>query len=197
MACSVCGFQHHCLCEQYPKFQHSIQVALLCHPNELNRATNTGKILLSALSTAEQFVWSRTEPPQELLTLIDEHPNPLLVFPSEHSQPITECHHQRSAEQPLYIVLDATWQEAKKMWRKSPWLQALPQCHLQPTGTSNYTLRRNQNEGNLCTCEVGTELMRTEGRHQQAQQLDDFLHYYLQVFQADRNGHAIKSNKIQ
>ncbi|MPW37418.1 tRNA-uridine aminocarboxypropyltransferase [Vibrio sp. B1Z05] len=195
MACAVCGFKHHCLCEQFPSFEHPIQMALLCHPNELKRATNTGKLLLNALPNAQQFLWSRTNPAPELLDLIASHPNPVLLFPSEHSQVLEAYSTQQSASQSLaprlYIVLDATWQEAKKMWRQSPWLQALPQYHLQASSLSNYSLRRNQSDGNLCTCEVGIELMRLEGLESQAEQLTEFLDYYLQVFQADRSGHAL------
>ncbi|OBT10202.1 DTW domain-containing protein [Vibrio sp. UCD-FRSSP16_10] len=191
MVCSGCGFKHHCLCEQFPVFAHSIEVALLCHPNELKRATNTGKILLKTQSEVKQFVWSRSESPTELLELIAQHPNPILLFPGEHSLPVQKNNIEGKAEARLYIVLDATWQEAKKMWRQSPWLQALPQFHLPPSKTSSYSLRRNQSEGNLCTCEVGIELMRLEEWDQQAQTLTDFLQYYLDVFQADRCGHSL------
>lgn len=190
MPCSICGFTHNCLCDQLPRFDDAIQVALLCHPNELKRETNTGKLLLRSLPEAKQFEWNRKEPPADLLALIDEHPQPMLLFPSEHSLAIKQ---NTTAREPrLYIVLDATWQEAKKMWRQSPWLQALSQYHLQPSSNSNYSLRRNQSEGNLCTCEVGAELMKLEGLHEQANELNRFLQLYLQVFQADRSGHAFK-----
>ncbi|PMG05716.1 DTW domain-containing protein [Vibrio breoganii] len=190
MPCSNCGFTHNCLCEQLPRFDDSIQVALLCHPNELKRETNTGKILLWSLPGVQQFEWSRKEPPADLLALIEQHPKPVLLFPSKQSLPIAQ--NTADKEPRLYIVLDATWQEAKKMWRQSPWLQALSQYHLLPASHSNYSLRRNQSDGNLCTCEVGSELMKLEGLNEQANELNHFLQLYLQVFQADRSGHALK-----
>ncbi len=195
MPCSNCGFTHNCVCEQLPRFDDSIQVALLCHPNELKRETNTGKILLWSLPGVKQFEWNRKEPPTDLLALIEKHPKPMLLFPNEHSYPIEQ--NTADKEPRLYIVLDATWQEAKKMWRQSPWLQALSQGHLQPSNHSNYSLRRNQNEGNLCTCEVGVELMKLEGLNKQSEELNRFLQLYLQVFQADRCGHALNLNKVK
>ncbi|QSA20154.1 DTW domain-containing protein, partial [Vibrio furnissii] len=33
---------------------------------------------------------------------------------------------------PHFILLDGTWQEAKKMERKSPWLKDLPRVALSP-----------------------------------------------------------------
>ncbi|GEA51215.1 DTW domain-containing protein [Vibrio inusitatus NBRC 102082] len=170
-------------------------MALLCHPNELKRETNTGKILLWSLPGVKQFEWNRKEPPTDLLALIEKHPKPMLLFPNEHSYPIEQ--NTADKEPRLYIVLDATWQEAKKMWRQSPWLQALSQGHLQPSNHSNYSLRRNQNEGNLCTCEVGVELMKLEGLNKQSEELNRFLQLYLQVFQADRCGHALNLNKVK
>ena len=93
---------------------------------------------------------------------------------------------------PLFIILDGTWQEAKKILNKSVWLQAIPQAHLNITSESSYTLRRNQDSGHLCTCEVGVELLKALGEEEQARQIDDYFQHYLKVFQADKCGHSLK-----
>lgn len=191
MVCPKCGFSHHCLCGDFPTLSTEVELILLCHPNELLRATNTGKLLLRCMPKAQVFTWSRTEPPPSLLSKLQLHPNPVLLFPSEQSKALNT--NTRPQDQPaLYVILDATWQEAKKMWRQSRWLQQLPQVHLEGVYESQYSLRRNQNRGNLCTCEVGIELIKAHGDKQEANEMADFLQNYLKVFQADKSGHSLK-----
>lgn len=194
MPCKGCGFRHQCVCDEFPRLRSDVQIALLCHPNEMNRATNTGKLLLRSLKQAQQFVWDRKSPPEELLNLIDTHPNPVLLFPSADSQALQQKEESHGIP-PLYIVLDATWQEARKMWRQSPWLQKLPQVHLDITAASGYSLRRNQDAGNICTYEVGIELVKAHQGAGEARRMREFLQHYLRVYQADKSGH--KLNKVQ
>lgn len=51
------------------------------------------------------------------------------------------------------VILDATWQEAGKMYRQSPYLQSLARVELQAEQDSAFRLRRNQRQGGLCTLE--------------------------------------------
>ncbi|WP_345841014.1 tRNA-uridine aminocarboxypropyltransferase [Shewanella algae] len=51
------------------------------------------------------------------------------------------------------VILDATWQEAGKMYRQSPYLQSLARVELQAERGSAFRLRRNQRQGGLCTLE--------------------------------------------
>jgi DTW domain-containing protein YfiP len=167
---------------------------LLTHENELSRDTNTGKLLQQSLQQCQSFVWQRKTPPAELMALLeDKTRQPFLLFPSDTS---IECQQavitKAKNRKPLFIILDGTWQEAKKMLNKSIWLQAIPQAHLNITSESSYTLRRNQDSGHLCTCEVGVELLKALGEDEQAQQIDGYFQHYLKVFQADKCGHSLK-----
>ena len=58
-----------------------------------------------------------------------------------------------------WILLDATWQEAAKMLRQSPYLQSCYRLGVKPDSPSVYALRRNQKAGALCTAEVVMELL--------------------------------------
>lgn len=51
------------------------------------------------------------------------------------------------------VILDATWQEAGKMYRQSHYLQSLARVELQAEQGSAFRLRRNQRQGGLCTLE--------------------------------------------
>lgn len=76
------------------------------------------------------------------------------------------------------------------MVRRSPWLAALPRLALQPTGISQYALRRNQQDGNLCTCEAGIALLEMLGEQHDAQQLQRYFETFMTVFHAEQSGHA-------
>ncbi|WP_299140431.1 tRNA-uridine aminocarboxypropyltransferase [uncultured Vibrio sp.] len=193
-ACSGCGFTHQCICHRIPSTESQTHIVLLTHENELLRDTNTGKLLQQSLEQCESFVWQRKMPPAELITLLeDETRQPFLLFPSDDS---VECQQavldKANDQKPLFIILDGTWQEAKKMLNKSPWLQSIPQVHLDITSESSYTLRRNQDSGHLCTCEVGVELLKALGEEEPARSINDYYQHYLKVFQADKSGHALK-----
>lgn len=45
------------------------------------------------------------------------------------------------AKRPLYVLLDGTWTEARKMFRKSPYLDKFPVISVQPETLSAYRLR--------------------------------------------------------
>ncbi|WP_261903308.1 tRNA-uridine aminocarboxypropyltransferase [Vibrio fortis] len=195
VACQRCGFTHQCICSLIPTLESSVNIALLTHENELQRDTNTGKLLQQTLPNCRSYVWQRKSAPTDLMAMInDDAIQALLLFPSEQSVEVSEVTKDYPVESHklLFIVLDATWQEAKKMMNKSPWLKDIPQVHLTPNLDSAYTLRRNQDSGHLCTCEVGSLLLSQLGETEQAQQLNQYFQHYLKVFQADKSGHALR-----
>lgn len=191
MSCPRCGFQHNCICHVEPSLQCSAHFVLLTHPRERNKDTNTGKLLLNSLPHCRLELWQRTEPPAQLIQqLNDPLYHPYLVFPNDDAHPNVPLPPASPGAIPLFIILDATWQEAKKMVRKSPWLAALPRLALTPTHASGYTLRRNQQAGNLCTCEVGIALLHHCHADDDAQQLQHYFDAFLTTFHADKSGHA-------
>ncbi|WP_318510484.1 tRNA-uridine aminocarboxypropyltransferase [Photobacterium leiognathi] len=191
MSCPRCGFQHNCICEYEPALQCSAHFVLLTHPRELNKDTNTGKLMLNSLPHCRVDVWQRTEPPAQLIEqLRDPRYHAYLVFPSDDEHPSVSLASTSKGAIPLFIILDATWQEAKKMVRKSPWLSALPRLALTPQQASNYALRRNQQDGNLCTCEVGISLLDTLQLADEATQLQHYFDAFIATFHADKSGHS-------
>ena len=194
-ACAGCGLHHQCVCDLVPHFDTSLHIALLMHENELNRETNTGQWLLKAIPSTSQHIWQRKVPCPQLMALINnEQYQPYLVFPSDQSLSLSQANSVsiEAGKTPLFIILDGTWQEAGKMLRKSVWLAGLPCVHLQPSEQSNYQLRRNQQQGHLCTLEVGAEIIKSIGLNNEAKQLDDFFCHYMRVFKADKSGHTLK-----
>ncbi|PQJ83257.1 tRNA-uridine aminocarboxypropyltransferase [Aliivibrio sifiae] len=189
--CSRCGFIHNCICDHQPTLNSQVEFALLYHENEMNKLTNTGRLLLNSLPNAKSYLWKRKEHPETLIKKINqEDTETWLLFPNEVSTLSGDypIRHSSNKKQ-LFIFLDATWQEAKKMVNKTPWLKHLPCLEIQATTTSCYHLRRNQSEGNLCTCEAGIEILDMVKEPEHAQAIAHYYERFLTVFQAERSGH--------
>jgi len=195
--CPNCGLKFNCICSSIPNLNVNAHFALLTHENEQHRDTNTGQWLMKSLPHCSIHIWQRKSPCERLMALIeDEKYLPVLLFPSDHSisVEITQTNANQQSRIPLFIILDSTWQEASKMLRKSAWLKEIPLVHLTPKQASVYQLRKNQNDGHLCTLEVGAEVIRELGGNHQADLLIEFLTHYMQVFQADKSGHFYQPN---
>ena len=100
-------------------------------------------------------------------------------------------------KRPLFVLLDATWPEARKMFRKSPYLDKLPVLSLASEQISRYKLRRSRRDDHFCTSEVGALCLELAGETLAAQTLeaylDVFTHHYLQAkhqLPPDRQGAA-------
>ncbi|OAN16932.1 DTW domain-containing protein [Photobacterium jeanii] len=203
MSCPRCGFTHNCICAHEPQLSCEAHFVLLTHPNEYHKATNTGVLMARTLPHCRREQWERTNPPASLLEQIaDPRFAPWLLFPADDQHPaipFTAPTPSKAADSesttpiPLFILLDATWQEARKMVRKSPWLAELPRLSLTVTQHSNYQLRRNQTAGNLCTCETGIALLELLEQPQQASQLAHYFASFNTVFHAERSGHTHKA----
>ena len=156
---------------------------------EALKPSNTGWLVADVVADTFAFGWARTEvDPALLALLLDEQWQPYLVFPGEFVAPervVTQV--QTSMKRPLFVLLDATWPEARKMFRKSPYLDKLPVLSLQSDQLSIYKLRRSQQDSHFCTSEVAAMCLSLggdalAGRALEAY-LDVFTHHYLQAKQ--------------
>jgi DTW domain-containing protein YfiP len=148
----------HCICNLRPNLPTRAGMCLLMADIEPLKPSNTGWLIADVVPDTFAFGWARTEFEAELLTLLsDPQWQPYVVFPAEFANDARVVHDvtQVANKRPLFILLDGTWDEARKMFRKSPYLQNFPVLSLQPEQLSRYKLRRAQSESHLCTAEVG------------------------------------------
>ncbi|MCG9712276.1 DTW domain-containing protein [Shewanella insulae] len=165
-----------------------MKFVLLTHEREYERPSNTGQLALAAFpELCRRVPWSRVAP-DEAIKQACESGDALLLFPKENEagepdngagvyETITpeQLLAKKGAERgaPQVIILDGTWQEARKMVRQSPYLQAARRLTLQESEPSRYRLRRNQLSQGLCTIECIISLMKSLAMSQEAQQLDE------------------------
>lgn len=137
-----------------------VKIFLLTHSREIVKKNNTGALVVTVLGDqAKVIVWERKNPNTELLTGIQEG-SMALLYPSENSIDIGG---DINIEYENYIVIDGTWQEARKIYNQSSYLHGLPTVAIAATKPSAYTLRRNQKANGLCTAECVIELCKCQG----------------------------------
>ena len=140
------------------------------------------------------FGWARTATDPALLALLrDPQWQAYVVFPGEYAAPGRVVHTVRppdppgaeGGKRPLFILLDGTWAEARKMFGRSPCLDHLPVLSLQPEQISQYRLRRSRRDDHICTSEVAALCLNLAGDHVAEQTLaaylEVFTHHYLQA----------------
>jgi len=151
-----------------------MKLFLLTHQKELHRKTNTGSLATELLGDdIEVILWERTKPNKKLLDFIEQG-NIALLYPQEHSGTLCE-----TTPFDTYILIDSTWQEAQKIYNKSPYLHDLPCVKVQTDKKSVYTLRRNQKEYGLCTAEIVVEVLKSKSMYEEAENLEGLLHDFL------------------
>lgn len=118
-ACRVIA--SHCLCAWKPRVQADSGVCLLMHDTEPLKPTNTGWLIADLIEDTSAFGWLRTTVDEGLLALLDDPRwQPYIVFPGEFvaQERVVNDVQRQPGKRPLFILLDATWTEARKMFRK-------------------------------------------------------------------------------
>ena len=177
----------HCLCAARVTVPTRAGVCLLMADIEPLKPTNTGWLVADVVPDTFAFGWARTEVDPALPALLnDPRWEPLVVFPGEYAAPgrVVESVPLADGKRPLFVLLDATWNEARKMFRKSPYLDRFPVLSLRPEQVSSYILRRSQRGDHFCTSEVAALCLALAGDARAARALDAtlgvFTHHYLQ-----------------
>ncbi len=180
------------MCAQRPVAHTRAGVCLLMADIEPLKPSNTGWLIADMVTDTFAFGWARTETDPALLTLLsDAQWQPYVVFPGEYAAPervvfavphlAAPC--AATGKRPLFILLDGTWAEARKMFSRSPYLDALPVLSLQPDQKSQYQLRRSNRDDHFCTSEVAALCLALAGEDVAsdtlAAYLDVFTHHYL------------------
>ena len=195
----------HCMCSVRPVVPTRAGICLLMADIEPLKPSNTGWLIADVVADTFAFGWARTETDPALLALLaDPLWQPFLVFPGEFVPPqrvVQDVGNNNApaatAKRPLFILLDATWAEARKMFRKSPYLDHLPVLSLAPAQISRYQLRRSCRDDHFCTSEVASLCLELAGETHAAQTLQSYLdiytHHYLRAKQqlpVDEKGQA-------
>ncbi|OBU20329.1 tRNA-uridine aminocarboxypropyltransferase [Photobacterium aquimaris] len=173
--CRQCMLRTHlCICEHRPLAKSNAAFLLVMFDDEILKPSNTGRLIADVFEDTFAYIWSRTEPNVEMLALLDDPQwQPYVVFPAEYA-PEREAKtiELETGKRPLFIMLDGSWAEAKKMFRKSPYLDRFPLLSINPDKPSRYKMREASKENQLGTAEVAARIIDVFGEHHNAELLD-------------------------
>lgn len=133
-----------CLCADIPTIDTATRIVIVRHSQERNRSSNSGRLAHLALSNSlvVEHGGSDREPAQ--LPALD---GAWLLFP------VGAVMKQAPVPPPsTLLVLDATWSQARRMYRKLP-VHKLPVLHLAGDAMAAHRLRRSPGPGQLSTIE--------------------------------------------
>ncbi|GHC16150.1 tRNA-uridine aminocarboxypropyltransferase [Aidingimonas halophila] len=199
--CTDCRLpQLNCLCSYRTSADSQARIWLLTHPLEHYKPTNTGRLIGDVLAETRVFTWYRTFPDEQLLALLDQ-PGfaPFIIFPDDHSDYADRIVGQDAVEDaksagliPVFIILDGTWRQARRIFRRSSYLDRLPILPLETQKQTRYRLRKPASPSHLCTAEVAAELLRQNGDVDAADTLDDYFDTFNASYAASRAHHKLE-----
>ena len=171
--CSYCMLLPHlCICALKKNVSTNSAFLLLMYDDEILKPSNTGRLIADLIPDTHAFIWSRTQPEPQLLQLLkDPGWQPIVIFPSEYATPdrvVDRYSAPENGKRPLFILLDGSWAQAKKMFRKSPYLNDFPVLSFSPESISRYLLRKAVKGNQLATAEVAGRVLEFIGEVENA-----------------------------
>src|SRR5690349_1008903 len=150
--CPRCLLQRRvCLCAEVPTIETRTRVVIVRHHLEQFRSSNSGRLANLALTNSEIVNHGGIGGPAKLSSL----DGAWLLFPE--GEPTSAC---PSPPPRQLIVLDATWSQARRMYRKIDALRGLPILRLPDAPVPAARLRNSPGEGRVSTIEAIASALR-------------------------------------
>jgi len=146
-----------CLCAELVPVPTDTRVVILQHPRESNVPIGTARLAELALPNSERHVgvdFSDSARVREVLSA--SSPPAVLLYPGPGARSLTR---EPPSGPVTLIVIDGTWWQAKKLFKKTPALQALPRYALEPPAPSRYRIRREPALHCVSTIEAITQAL--------------------------------------
>jgi DTW domain-containing protein YfiP len=159
-----------CLCDEIPTIATRTQVVIVRHHTEMKRSSNTGRLAHLALPNSvivdhDVEIGGRSVPAS--LPPLD---GAWLLFPA--GEPTTQI---PSPPPRQLVVLDATWAQARRMYRKIGALRGLPTLRLPDEAMPAARLRESPGPGQVSTIEAIARALRLLEGDAVARPLEDLF----------------------
>ncbi|MBW3697826.1 DTW domain-containing protein [Vibrio sp. T187] len=183
--CEYCKIeQGHCICEHQPDIESNVATMLILSDNEVLKPSNTGRLIVDTVKDSHVYLWHRTEPNQQMLNVLkDEKYQPVIVFPEDYtddkSRVVESLPNLRDPNKTLLLIfIDGSWREARRIFRRSEYLQNLPVLSIEPESVSQYMMRKSDNDQHLSTAEVASLVLKQAEETEAA----ETLHLWFEAF---------------
>lgn len=145
----------HCVCAAIPSLTLSTHLSVVFHHREWSKTTNTGHLMLEALTRSAGFLWGEQgQAPLAPEALVPPGHLGLVLAPD--GEPLTPALAQAlMAAGPLALVAtDGNWRQATKMTRRVPGLAQLRRVAIADPRPTRYHLRAETRDEGLATFEA-------------------------------------------
>ena len=200
--CTHCMLLPHlCICELKKTVTTQSAFLLLMYDDEILKPSNTGRLIADLIPDTYAFIWSRTEPEAHMLQLINDPKwQPIIIFPSEYTTPDRIMEKNKisdNGKRPLFILLDGSWAQAKKMFRKSPYLNSFPVLSFSPETISRYLVRKATKDNQLATAEVAGRVLEFIGETENAAIMDLLFETFKENYLLGKERKQLPDNATQ
>jgi len=190
-----------CICDLKKTVPTNSAFLLLMYDDEILKPSNTGRLIADLIPDTYAFIWSRTQADAQLLRLLkDPKWQPIVIFPDEYTRPErilnNDCEPEK-AKRPLFILLDGSWAQAKKMFRKSPYLDHFPVLSFSPESISRYLLRKAVKDNQLATAEVAGRALEFIGETENAAVMDLLFDTFKENYMTGKERKQLPENAAQ
>jgi len=145
-----------CWCPHLPSplITTTTKLVILQHPGEIKRNIRTCKMLELGLAPGCCTVYTGRKFPGKDTTLatILSDPTTMILYPGPDSVPLTSI---TPSSISTLVILDGTWDQARKLFSHNPILQAMPKVSISLPTPSEYIVRTQPSAGCMSTLEVG------------------------------------------
>jgi len=159
-----------CFCDWIPSIVLKTRLIVLMHTNEEVLTTNTARLSTKALTNSDLRIRGRKEERMATDGLVEPGRTSLLLYPSPIAIELTPDFVSRIETPVNLIVPDGSWPQTTRFVRRETSLKGIQHVKLSPGPPSEYHLRTQRDDQNLCTLEaiaraIGA-LESTEAQHQ-------------------------------
>jgi DTW domain-containing protein YfiP len=129
-----------CLCATLVRVPTRTRVVILQHPRESNVPINTARIAERALPNSERHVGVEFGACEAVRAALANPEAPaILLYPGTGAR---DLERDPPAGPVTLTVIDGTWWQAHKLFKKNPFLAALPRYAFDPGAPSRYRIRK-------------------------------------------------------
>ncbi|MGS0689304.1 tRNA-uridine aminocarboxypropyltransferase [Shewanella sp. 30m-9] len=176
-----------CTCSLRKQIDSDLAFMLIMYDDEVLKPSNSGRLIADIVPDTHAFIWSRNEPNRKMLSIInDPKYQPFVIFPAEYAvdgQSVVDRVEKTKLDQdkkPLFILLDGSWREAIKMFRKSDYLHQFPLFSFSPESAAAYALRKGARDFQLGTAEVASLALSAAGENKNSAVLEAWFALFVE-----------------
>lgn len=164
-----------CFCSLIPRISLQTRVIILMHSSEEVLTTNTARLASKALTNSEVRIHGRLNEPLSFEGMFEPGRTSLLLYPSPNSTELNAEFVAQIKEPVNLIVPDASWRQTTKFVRRHLSVPGLRHVRLPAGPPSEYRLRAQNREHNLCTLEAIARAIGLLESHEAQSKLETLL----------------------